>query len=379
MPRKKTGQDQIANILKSRNWTDWRHLRFKPLDEPEALTALANMAKMIKGTMQQLEAIIAASQSNTERKTDPALIDIAVRTQFVQPTVQTDSYSIPQARSKGAFNEDLFKKVQMNSYYVYTRKFDETIRAQELAEPGELMRLYRYLLKNSRAERGHSSLTQQLSGTISKSAKAISISISLLLDNSGSMRGGKMARLAGSALYLTEWLERWQIRTEVLGFTTRAWKGGQSRELWLADGKPESPGRLNDLRHVIYKSFDKSMQLASPGFEIMAREGLLKENIDGEALLWAHGRLSHEKSHTKVICMFTDGPAKDDSTLSVNHENFLIDHFKDVVQQIADEDKVLLRLIGIDCDLSTLSADAVTVTDGRYAVPVFNILRTIIK
>jgi cobaltochelatase CobT len=242
------------------------------------------MASKIKNIMKEIDDIIVSSQSVRALESEAELIEPTAAAPVKQNT-STSSYSIPTARSQGTFDKKHFEKIQTSSYYAYTRRYDETVRAQELSDPSELMRLYKYINKLSPSAGEYSSLTKQLSGQIGKLGTPPSISFSLLLDNSGSMRSEKIIRLASSVLWLMEWLERWQIRTEVLGFTTRAWRGGQSRELWLSDGKPARPGRLNDLRHIIYKSFDESALVASPNLGIMAREGLLKENIDGEALL----------------------------------------------------------------------------------------------
>jgi cobaltochelatase CobT len=192
------------------------------------------------------------------------------------------------------------------------------------------------------------------------------------------MRGEKIVALATSALLLLELLEKWHIRAEVLGFTTRAWKGGQTRELWLSDGKPVSPGRLNDLRHIIYKTFGQTASESSRSLGLMLREGLLKENIDGEALLWAYSRLTQEQSKTKILFMFSDGPPVDDSTISVQGKEFLNYHLNSVVHQIMAEKQILLQIIGIDHSLPNLFANTITVTDRKLARPVLNTVRAVI-
>ncbi|MGH6769559.1 MAG: cobaltochelatase CobT-related protein, partial [Xanthobacteraceae bacterium] len=183
----------------------------------------------------------------------------------------------------------------------------------------------------------------------------------LLIDNSGSMRGEKITSLARSALFLVQLLDELGIRTEVLGYTTRSWKGGKAKELWLSDGKPAAPGRLNDLRHLIYKTFDEAASMASQRLGAMLHESLLKEDIDGEALLWAYERLVLERSTTKILFMFSDGMPVDESTSSLHDKGFLEDHFISVVKQIVAAKAVSLKLLGIDYDFSRVLADAVAI------------------
>ncbi len=158
--------------------------------------------------------------------------------------------------------------------------------------------------------------------------------MTLLLDNSGSMRGRPITVAATCADILARTLERCGVKVEILGFTTRAWKGGQSREAWLAAGKPANPGRLNDLRHIIYKSADAPWRRARKNLGLMMREGLLKENIDGEALDWAHKRLLARTEQRKILMMISDGAPVDDSTLSVNPGNYLERHLRWVIEEI---------------------------------------------
>lgn len=371
----KTGEDAVADIIKKRNWTDWRALRFKSFDDQDVLSALANMAKMIKTAMQQLDAIIVKSRPGDKVETQAVLIERAVQAEPAVSKSSAETYFVPEVRSSDSLDIKKHKSISKNDYYVYTRRYDEAVRAQELAEPGELMRLYRYLSRaTSKYEIGANKVLTKITNQIMNMATPPSIAVTLLLDNSGSMRGEKIIALASSALLLIGWLEKWQIRTEVLGFTTRTWKGGQSRELWLSDGKPALPGRLNDLRHIIYKDFDEPAQSAAPSVGIMAREGLLKENIDGEALLWAYSRLIKQKSAKKILIVITDGAPVDDSTISVQSKHFLLDHFRSVVKTINDEKKVTLKLVGIDYDMSAYTSDAIEVNDLKIAAPVLNFI-----
>lgn len=367
------GNDSIADILRERNWTDWRPLRFKGFDDENVLSELARMAKTVKDAMKQLDAIISQEKAATDL--EATAIESEAKGDIKDTVDVSATYYVPEARSEGKFDDAQYARALKNPYRVYTRRFDEVVSAQDLAEPGDLMRLYRFLVKSSPSDAAYESYTRQISNWVARMDDPPSISVTLLLDNSGSMRGAKILNLATSMLLATEWLERWRIRTEVLGFTTRAWKGGQSRDLWLSDGKRESPGRLNDLRHVVYKSFDESTISAAPGFGIMVREGLLKENVDGEALLWAYARLLREQASIKLLFMFSDGAPVDDATLSVQDGNFLQDHFISVLKMVEDEGKVQFKLIGIDRSVSEFGADAIEVKNGKLAMPIFSTLR----
>jgi cobaltochelatase CobT len=189
--------------------------------------------------------------------------------------------------------------------------------------------------------------------------------VTLLLDNSGSMRGRPIMVAALCADILARTLERCGVKVEILGFTTRAWKGGQSRERWLAAGKPPQPGRLNDLRHIIYKSADAPWRRARRNLGLMMREGLLKENIDGEALLWAHARLVARSEQRRILMVISDGAPVDDSTLSVNNGNYLERHLRDVIAWIEDRSPVELIAIGIGHDVTRYYRRAVTIVDAE--------------
>jgi cobaltochelatase CobT len=189
--------------------------------------------------------------------------------------------------------------------------------------------------------------------------------VTLLLDNSGSMRGRPITVAATCADILARTLERCGVKVEILGFTTRAWKGGQSREAWLAAGKPANPGRLNDLRHIIYKSADAPWRRARKNLGLMMREGLLKENIDGEALDWAHRRLLARTEQRRILMMISDGAPVDDSTLSVNAGNYLERHLRWVIEEIETRSPVELIAIGIGHDVTRYYRRAVTIVDAE--------------
>jgi cobaltochelatase CobT len=286
-------------------------------------------------------------------------------------------------------------------YIVYSTNFDEEIRAEDLAEPVELERLRAYLdqqldplkgavsrlanklqrrlqaqqnrswefdkeegvLDAGRLARVVANPTTPLSFKVEKDTEFRDTVVTLLLDNSGSMRGRPISIAAICADVLARTLERCSVKVEVLGFTTRAWKGGQSREAWLGEGRPQLPGRLNDLRHIIYKSADAPMRRTRDNLGLMMKEGLLKENIDGEALEWAHKRLVNRREARKILMVISDGAPVDDSTLSVNPANYLEKHLRDVIQMVERRKQVELLAIGIGHDVTRYYDRAVTITD----------------
>jgi len=189
--------------------------------------------------------------------------------------------------------------------------------------------------------------------------------VTLLIDNSGSMRGRPITVAAMSADILARTLERCGVKVEILGFTTRAWKGGNARERWVADGKPKNPGRLNDLRHIIYKDADQPWRRARRNLGLMLREGLLKEDIDGEALLWAHTRLLGRAEQRRILMVISDGAPVDDATLSANPGNYLERHLRDVIGWIEARSPVELTAIGIGHDVTRYYRRAVTLLDAE--------------
>ena len=187
--------------------------------------------------------------------------------------------------------------------------------------------------------------------------------VTLLIDNSGSMRGRPITIAAICADILSRTLERCSVKVEVLGFTTINWKGGESRELWNKNSKPKNPGRLNDLRHIIYKSADVHWRQAKNNLGLMLKEGLLKENIDGEAISWAYNRIKKRKEERKILMVISDGAPVDDSTLSTNSGDFLEKHLKKVVKSIENKEDVEILAIGIGHDVSRYYKKAIKITD----------------
>ena len=288
-------------------------------------------------------------------------------------------------------------------YHAFTNDFDEVIDATELCEMEELTRLRHHLDQQlshvqgiigrlaNRLQRKLMAKQQRswefdldegvldagrLSRVIVNPENPLSFKkeheiefrdtvVSLLIDNSGSMRGRPIAVAAMSADILARTLERCSVKVEIVGFTTRAWKGGQSREKWLASGKPAAPGRLNDIRHIVYKSADVPYRRARKSLGLMLREGLLKENIDGEALLWAHNRLIARSEERQILMVISDGAPVDDSTLSVNPGNYLENHLRAVIDWIEVRSPVELTAIGIGHDVTRYYRRAVTIMDAE--------------
>jgi cobaltochelatase CobT len=221
------------------------------------------------------------------------------------------------------------------------------------------------LLDAARLARVVISPGQSLSYKVERDTEFKDTVVTLLIDNSGSMRGRPISIAAISADIMARTLERCGVKTEILGFTTRAWKGGQARESWLAAGRPAHPGRLNDLRHILYKAADEPWRRAKKSLGLMMREGLLKENIDGEALLWAHSRLIARPEDRKILMVISDGAPVDDSTLSVNHGAYLERHLRQVIGWIEGKSPVELCAIGIGHDVTRYYARAVTIMDAE--------------
>jgi cobaltochelatase CobT len=287
------------------------------------------------------------------------------------------------------------------NYIVYSTDHDEEIGAEDLAEPAELERLRAYLdqqlepLKGAvsrlanklqrrlQAQQNRSWSFDQEEGILDAGRLARIVAnpttplcfkveqdtefrdtcVTLLLDNSGSMRGRPISIAAICADVLARTLERCQVKVEILGFTTKAWKGGLSREGWLSEGRPQQPGRLNDLRHIIYKRADAPWRRSRDNLGLMMKEGLLKENIDGEALEWAHRRMVARPEARKVLMVISDGAPVDDSTLSVNPANYLEKHLRDVIAMVEKRKAVELIAIGIGHDVTRYYDKAVTITD----------------
>jgi cobaltochelatase CobT len=305
---------------------------------------------------------------------------------------------------KRPFRPDLpFSDVERWDYKVFTTQFDEVVNAEDLCDAEELARLRNFLdqqlapvqgliarlanklqrllmaqqnrswdfdleegiLDSARLSRVIVDPMHPLSFKMEREMDFRDTVVTLLLDNSGSMRGRPIMVAAMCADILARTLERCAVKVEVLGFTTRAWKGGQARERWLNEGKPAHPGRLNDLRHIVYKSADVPGRRTRRNLGLMMREGLLKENIDGEALIWAHSRLVARPESRRILMVISDGAPVDDSTLSVNAGNYLDKHLRQVIAEIEEKSSVELVAIGIGHDVTRYYRRAVTILDAE--------------
>lgn len=296
------------------------------------------------------------------------------------------------------FNEEL-DHTSYENYQIFTTQFDEVINAIELATPEESQRLrlqldqliaphqttigklanrLQRLLQAQQNRSWNYNLeeglldTAQLHRVITRPGDSLSFKqeseskfkdtvVSLLIDSSGSMRGRSMTLAAICGDIIGSTLERCYVKTELLGFTTKHWKGGDSRKAWVNQGSPSNPGRLNDLRHIIFKSADDNFRKARKSFGIMLREGLLKENVDGEALAWAHQRLTKRNEERKILIVISDGAPVDDSTLSTNHSNFLDNHLRQIISSIEIQSNVELLAIGIGHDVTKYYEKSITI------------------
>ncbi|THV22460.1 cobaltochelatase subunit CobT [Peteryoungia ipomoeae] len=338
------------------------------------------------------------SEASQEQLDDGEMDGAEISEEEMSDEGDDDSETPGEMRRPATPFDDFNEKVD---YKIFTQEFDEEITAEELCDEAELDRLRAFLDKQlahlqgavgrlaNRLQRrlmaqqnrswdfdleeGYldpARLTrliidpmQPLSFKKEKDTKFRDTVVTLVIDNSGSMRGRPITVAASCADILARTLERCGVKVEILGFTTKAWKGGQSREAWLAGGKPPAPGRLNDLRHIIYKSADAPWRRSRRNLGLMMREGLLKENIDGEALMWAHNRLIGRREQRKILMMISDGAPVDDSTLSVNPGNYLERHLRAVIEQIETKSPVELLAIGIGHDVTRYYRRAVTIVD----------------
>ena len=328
--------------------------------------------------------------------------DTAAETQVEETSEPSDSQESDEGM-KPWRPEQPFSHADEWGYNIFTTQFDEIVSATDLCDADELTRLRNFLDQQLQAMQGVVArlanklqrllMAQQnrswefdieegildtarlpriiidpmypLSFKREKDMTFRDTVVTLLLDNSGSMRGRPIMVAAMCADILARTLERCGVKVEILGFTTRAWKGGQSREKWIAEGKSPHPGRLNDLRHIIYKPADEPWRRTRRNLGLMMREGLLKENIDGEALMWAHHRLMARSEQRKILMVISDGAPVDDSTLSVNSGNYLERHLRRVIEDIESRSNVELTAIGIGHDVTRYYKRAVTIVDAE--------------
>ncbi len=353
------------------------------------------------GSNDDIEEEIDTSEESETMNSDISLEDINIDFEELveEAAAVSDGASIDEEIDALSYPEDHYIRFNNSDYSVFTTDFDEIIEAKDLTTPDEAIRLraqldnlikphlttigklanrlQRLLLAKQNtnwnfnleegildtarlhrviAEPGHPLSYKQETETNFKDTV-----VTLLIDNSGSMRGRSISLAAICGDIIGSTLERCQIKTEVLGFTTKHWKGGESKQKWISEGSFMNPGRLNDIRHIIFKSADNSWRRARKYFGAMLKEGLLKENIDGEALTWSHDRLIKRNEERKILIVISDGAPVDDSTLSANRENYLESHLKKIIAQIETESPVELQAIGIGHDVSKYYNNAITI------------------
>ena len=353
------------------------------------------------GSNDDIKEEIDTSEESETMNSDISLEDINIdfEESVEEAAAVSDGASIDEEIDSLSYPEDHYIRFNNSDYSVFTTDFDEIIEAKDLTTPDEAIRLraqldnlikphlttigklanrlQRLLLAKQNtnwnfnleegildtarlhrviAEPGHPLSYKQETETNFKDTV-----VTLLIDNSGSMRGRSISLAAICGDIIGSTLERCQIKTEVLGFTTKHWKGGESKQKWISEGSFMNPGRLNDIRHIIFKSADNSWRRARKYFGAMLKEGLLKENIDGEALTWSHDRLIKRNEERKILIVISDGAPVDDSTLSANRENYLESHLKKIIAQIETESPVELQAIGIGHDVSKYYNNAITI------------------
>ena len=326
-------------------------------------------------------------------------LDIEMDDLVQEATSASDGASIDEEIEALSYPQNDYLNSSKNDYSVYTSNFDEIIDAKDLTTPDESIRLRNQLdnlikphqttigklanrlqrlllakqntswnfnldegmLDTARLHRVIAEPGHPLSYKQETENKFKDTIVTLLIDNSGSMRGRSISLAAICADIIGSTLERCQVKTEILGFTTKQWKGGESKQSWINSGSSSNPGRLNDIRHIIYKSADNSWRRARKYFGTMLKEGLLKENIDGEALAWSHERLIKRSEERKIMIVISDGAPVDDSTLSANREDYLDNHLKKIISLIEDDSPVELQAIGIGHDVTKYYESAITI------------------
>ena len=337
--------------------------------------------------------------SGIEEKIDLKDFDDDLNVDIQDATANIDDTSIEDEIESLTYPNNDFQIPYKEDYSIYTSNFDEIIDAKDLVTNEESMRLRNQLdnlikphiqtigklanrlqrlllakqntswnfnleegiLDNSRLHRVIASPGYPLSFKQETENDFKDTIVTLLIDNSGSMRGRSISLAAICADIIGSTLERCQVKTEILGFTTKHWKGGDSKKLWIINGNSSNPGRLNDIRHIIYKSADNSWRRSRKYFGAMLREGLLKENVDGEALAWSHDRLLKRHEERKILIVISDGAPVDDSTLSANREDFLDNHLREIISKIEKDSPVELQAIGIGHDVTKYYKNALTI------------------
>jgi len=345
--------DEIAGVLKSRQWSDWRDLRFHDLSSPQVSSHLASQAAMIKSAVREMSSLLNKAPSSVFDD----LIEQRHSVDGSAPTAIKHGSLVPaEKRKKKAHRPDGSEglpEISKNnfSYKIYTSEYDEVISVDKLLSAEEIVDFGKMILDG--AQEIERNFSRELSERYKSLSKVIGddAAIFILVDNSGSMRGEPIMQTAAWCAVLIGIFSSLGVSTALAGFTTRSWKGGKSREKWLADGRPPLPGRLADLRYVTYKSFDDPLMQSQYMLGGMLKDGMLKENVDGEALEWAIEETRRTDKERKFILVLSDGAPVDDSTLSVNPSNFLDLHLKQVIKE-NDLNGIGLAAVGINFDVS---------------------------
>jgi cobaltochelatase CobT len=330
--------DDMGISLRKRQYSDWRGLRFHPLEGPEAAKKLAEQANMVRAHIALLQEIFEASNHELHAS------------QNDKENIQSTTSIYPALK----ISDDLEMIVgsldteEPESYKIYTHEFDEIINASEFIASSDATTLLDQLTTTaSLLKSQHHKSIEKFMTDITTITSLESIAVQILIDNSGSLRGKPILYLSSWILIIVEILEWVGVQCSAVGFTTRAWKGGQSREKWLKDGRPSNPGRLNDLRYIKYKDYDETVMSSVQNISAMLKEGILKENIDGEALQFGQHLVKERKAKKRIIIIFSDGAPVDDSTLSVNNDRILEDHLRSVISEIENSNTMLIA-VGVD-------------------------------
>lgn len=343
----------IAEVLKSRQWSDWRSLRFHDIVGPEASAHLAKQALMIKRAVKEMNSVLSGASPTAideliERRQQEASTAITIESGVIVSAPVAESLEVLAEGERGSPEAVGGTEPE---YSIFTNEFDEEVKVGRLINPIDVAELGKISIKASQELR--LKYRRRLREILTPLSKVIGSDTALLIlaDNSGSLRGEPVSKLAAWSTVLLELLESLEVATAFVGFTTRSWKGGQSREKWLFEGRPPLPGRLADIRYIKYKDFDETVVESVHQLGAMLKEGLLKENIDGEAILWAREKIEKIDRKNKIILVLSDGAPVDDSTLSVNRSDFLDFHLRDVIKNM-EGDSVKLLAVGIDIDVS---------------------------
>jgi len=334
--------DKLVAEIRKRNWTDWRSFRFTPFDDPSMRAEVAKLATSVKLAIQELASIAEAANK-------PKQVNAVSRAVVIEEKAEANPASRRPASPPWSKNGDpALKPPADESYWAFTLEFDQVIPASKLiGDAEEAIQLQAVLAQEiASIKKRYDDVFQSIRAAPIQPNTAVT----LLIDNSGSMRGNPIASAAAWTVILSEWFNNAGIKHEILGYTTRSWKGGQARQKWMDTRKPASPGRLCDLRHIIYKSFDEPASGVATNCAIMMRQGLLKENVDGEALLWAYARLEKQEAQRRLLFVISDGAPVDDATLSVNPGDYLAKHLIAAAAWIEQAKVVSLRAVGLNFD-----------------------------